>query len=40
MSYNPTDSMTGHQAKGLSELHNWSPRDMAPQTGKSKSQGL
>lgn len=32
--------MTGHQAKGLSELYNWSPRDVAPRRGQSKSRGL
>lgn len=40
VTYSPEDSMTGHQAKGLSELHNWSPRDTTPQRGQSKSQGL
>ena len=39
VSYSPTDSVTGHQAKGLSELHNWSPRDTVPRRGQSKSRG-
>lgn len=32
--------MTGHQAEGLSELHNWSPRDAAPRRGQSKCRRL
>lgn len=40
MSYSPTCSMTGHQAEGLSELHNWSPRDAAPRRGQSQCRRL